>query len=81
MARIYLQKQKLLLQTLICLKIIIPNCVGVNVLNENDADGDGSDDFSIVIKTPSGDVGDVILYSFKRGAWRQNLMSSSTKQC
>ncbi|MBK6274152.1 MAG: hypothetical protein IPF58_05315 [Saprospirales bacterium] len=52
-------------------EIIIPNCVGVNVLNENDADGDGSDDFSIVIKTPSGDVGDVILYSFKRGAWQQ----------
>jgi hypothetical protein len=52
-------------------EIIIPNCIGVNVLNENDVDGDGSDDFSIVIKTPSGDVGDVILYSFKRGAWQE----------
>ena len=41
------------------------------LLNENDVDGDGSDDFSIVIKTPSGDVGDVILYSFKRGAWQE----------
>lgn len=52
-------------------EIIIPNCVGVNVLNENDVDGDGSDDFSIVVKTPSGDVGEVILYSFKRGAWQE----------
>ncbi|MFN8282877.1 MAG: hypothetical protein U0U67_06650 [Chitinophagales bacterium] len=52
-------------------EIKIPNCIGVNVLNENDADGDGSDDFSVVVKTPSGDVGDVILYSFKRGAWQQ----------
>jgi hypothetical protein len=31
-------------------EIVLPNCVGVNVLNENDVDGDGSDDFSIVIK-------------------------------
>ena len=51
-------------------EIIIPNCVGVNVLNENDVDGDGSDDFSVVIKTPDGNVGDVILYSFKRGKWQ-----------
>jgi hypothetical protein len=45
--------------------------VGVNVLNENDVDGDGSDDFSVVLKRPNGDVGDVILYSFKRGKWLQ----------
>lgn len=51
-------------------EIIIPNCVGVNVLNENDVDGDGADDFSIVLKTPDGNVGDVILYSFKRGNWQ-----------
>jgi hypothetical protein len=51
-------------------EIIIPNCVGVNVLNENDVDGDGSDDFSIVVKTPDGNVGDVNLYSFKRGKWQ-----------
>jgi ketosteroid isomerase-like protein len=50
-------------------EIIIPNCIGVNVLNENDVDGDGSDDFSVVVKTPEGDVGDVLLYSFKRGKW------------
>ncbi|MDB5227368.1 MAG: heat shock protein DnaJ domain protein [Bacteroidota bacterium] len=50
-------------------EIVLPNCVGVNVLNENDVDGDGSDDFSIVIKKPDGNVGDVILYSFKRGRW------------
>lgn len=51
-------------------EIIVPNCIGVNVLNENDVDGDGSDDFSIVVKTPDGSVGDVILYSFKRGKWK-----------
>jgi ketosteroid isomerase-like protein len=51
-------------------EIVVPNCVGVNVLNENDVDGDGSDDFSIVVKTPDGNVGDVILYSFKRGKWQ-----------
>ncbi len=50
-------------------EIRIPQCVGVNVLNENDVDGDGSDDFSIVIKSPDGMVGDVLLYSFKRGKW------------
>ncbi len=50
-------------------EIRIPQCVGVNVLNENDVDGDGSDDFSIVIKSPEGTVGDVVLYSFKRGKW------------
>ena len=52
-------------------EIMIPNCVGVNVLNENDVDGDGSDDFSIVVKNPDGEVGDVILYSFKRGKWQE----------
>lgn len=52
-------------------EITIPNCIGVNVLNENDVDGDGSDDFSVVVKQPDGDVGDVILYSFKRGAWQE----------
>lgn len=52
-------------------EIIIPNCVGVNVLNENDVDGDGSDDFSVVIKKPDGEVGDVVLYSFKRGKWQE----------
>ena len=52
-------------------EIVLPNCVGVNVLNENDVDGDGSDDFSIVIKKPDGQVGEVILYSFKRGKWQQ----------
>lgn len=52
-------------------EIVIPNCVGVNVLNENDVDGDGSDDFSIVVKNPDGNVGDVILYSFKRGKWQE----------
>ncbi len=52
-------------------EIVIPNCIGVNVLNENDADGDGSDDFSLVVKKPDGDVGDVILYSFKRGQWQE----------
>lgn len=51
-------------------EITIPNCVGVNVLNENDVDGDGSDDFSVVIKKPDGNVGDVLLYSFKRGKWQ-----------
>lgn len=51
-------------------EIIIPDCIGVNVLNENDVDGDGSDDFSIVVKTTDGNVGDVILYSFKRGKWQ-----------
>lgn len=50
-------------------EIIIPNCIGVNVLNENDVDGDGSDEFSVVLKSPEGDVGNVILYSFKRGKW------------
>ncbi len=52
-------------------EITIPNCVGVNVLNENDIDGDGSDDFSVVIKKPNGEVGNVILYSFKRGQWKE----------
>lgn len=52
-------------------EITIPNCIGVNVLNENDVDGDGSDDFSVVVKQPDGEVGDVILYSFKRGAWQE----------
>lgn len=52
-------------------EIIIPNCIGVNVLNENDVDGDGSDDFSVVIKKQDGEVGDVILYSFKRGKWQE----------
>lgn len=52
-------------------EIVIPNCIGVNVLNENDVDGDGSDDFSVVIKKPDGEVGDVILYSFKRGKWQE----------
>jgi len=52
-------------------EIVIPNCVGVNVLNENDVDGDGSDDFSIVIKNPDGEVGNVVLYSFKRGKWQE----------
>lgn len=50
-------------------EITIPNCIGVNVLNENDVDGDGADDFSVVIKKPNGDIGDVILYSLKRGKW------------
>ena len=50
-------------------EITIPNCIGVNVLNENDVDGDGSDDFSLVVKTPDGNVGDVILFSYKRGKW------------
>ena len=52
-------------------EITIQNCVGVNVLNENDVDGDGADDFSVVIKKEDGDVGDVILYSFKRGNWQE----------
>lgn len=52
-------------------EIIIPSCIGANVLNENDVDGDGSDDFSIVIKNPDGEVGNVILYSFKRGKWQE----------
>lgn len=52
-------------------EIVIPNCVGVNVLNENDVDGDGADDFSVVIKKPNGEIGDVILYSFKRGKWQE----------
>jgi ketosteroid isomerase-like protein len=52
-------------------EITLTNCVGVNVLNENDADGDGSDDFSVVIKNPDGEVGNVILYSFKRGKWQE----------
>lgn len=52
-------------------ELVIPNCIGVNVLNENDVDGDGSDDFSVVIKEPDGEVGDVILYSFKRGKWQE----------
>jgi len=52
-------------------EITIPNCIGVNVLNENDVDGDGSDDFSVVVKQPDGEVGDVIVYSFKRGAWQE----------
>jgi hypothetical protein len=51
-------------------EIDIPNCIGVNVLNENDVDGDGSDDFSVVVKKPDGEVGDVLLYSFKRGKWQ-----------
>ncbi len=50
-------------------EIILQNTVGVNVLNENDVDGDGSDDFSVVIKKPNGEYGNVILYSFKRGNW------------
>jgi hypothetical protein len=50
-------------------EIVLENCVGVNVLNENDVDGDGSDDFSIVLKRPDGTTGEVILYSFKRGKW------------
>lgn len=50
-------------------EISLQNCVGVNVLNENDVDGDGSDDFSIVIKKPNGEYGNTILYSFKRGNW------------
>lgn len=50
-------------------EITLDNCVGVNVLNENDVDGDGSDDFSVVLKRPGGDVGEVILYSYKRGKW------------
>lgn len=52
-------------------EIIIPNCYGVNVLNENDVDGDGSDDFSVVIKKEDGEVGNVLLYSFKRGKWNE----------
>lgn len=52
-------------------EITIPNCIGVNVLNENDIDGDGVDDFSVVIKKPNGEVGNVILYSFKRGQWKE----------
>jgi hypothetical protein len=52
-------------------EIALENCVGVNVLNENDVDGDGSDEFSVVLKRPNGDVGEVILYSFKRGKWEQ----------
>ncbi|MCB9034295.1 MAG: hypothetical protein H6553_10690 [Chitinophagales bacterium] len=52
-------------------EIEVPNCVGVNVLNENDVDGDGSDDFSIVVKKPDGSVGDVILFAFHRGKWEQ----------
>jgi hypothetical protein len=52
-------------------EITIDNCIGVNILNENDVDGDGSDDFSVVIKTPDGANGDVILYSLKRGKWKQ----------
>ena len=52
-------------------EITLENCVGVNVLNENDVDGDGSDEFSVVLKRPDGNVGDVILYSFKRRKWEQ----------
>ena len=52
-------------------EISVSNCIGVNVLNENDVDGDGADDFSIVVKTKNGEVGDVILYSFKRGKWQE----------
>ncbi len=52
-------------------EIILPNCVGVNVLNENDVDGDGADDFSVVIKKPNGEIGDVVLYSLKRGKWHE----------
>ena len=52
-------------------EIEIANAVGANVLNENDIDGDGADDFSVVVKKPDGTVGDVILYSFKRGQWKE----------
>ena len=52
-------------------EIVLENCVGVNVLNENDVDGDGSDEFSVVLKRPDGNVGEVVLYSFKRGRWEQ----------
>jgi hypothetical protein len=52
-------------------EIVIQNCVGVNVLNENDVDGDGSDDFSVVIKRTDGNVGDVVLFSYKRGKWQE----------
>lgn len=52
-------------------EIEIPNCIAVNVLNENDVDGDGNDDFSVVIKKPDGSVGDVMLFAFHRGQWDQ----------
>lgn len=52
-------------------EINIENCIGVNVLNENDVDGDGADDFSIVIKKPNGDIGNTILYTYKRGEWKK----------
>lgn len=52
-------------------EIVIENCIGVNILNENDVDGDGADDFSVVIKKPDGSFGDVVLYSYKRGKWKQ----------
>lgn len=52
-------------------EIILDNCVGVNVLNENDVDGDGADDFSVVMKKPDGQVGNVILFTYKRGKWQK----------
>lgn len=52
-------------------EIILPSCVSVNVLNENDVDGDGSDDFSVVVKKTDGGIGDVILFSLKRGKWNE----------
>ena len=59
-------------------EIIIDNCIGVNIMNENDVDGDGADDFSVVIKKPDGTYGDVILYSYKRGKWKQLATFKST---
>jgi hypothetical protein len=61
-------------------EINIENCIGVNVLNENDVDGDGADDFSIVIKKANGEVGNVILYSFKRGAWIKTIQFTAPSE-
>jgi ketosteroid isomerase-like protein len=52
-------------------EITLSNCVGINVLNENDVDGDGSDDFSLILKNPDGSTGDAVLFSFKRGRWKE----------
>lgn len=61
-------------------EIIIPNCIGVNVLNENDVDGDGSEDFSVVMKKPNGEIGNVILYSFKRGKWNELVKFKASEE-
>ncbi|HMU97605.1 MAG TPA: hypothetical protein PLJ37_11310 [Chitinophagales bacterium] len=60
-------------------EIDIENCIGVNIMNENDVDGDGADDFSIVIKKPDGSYGSIILYSYKRGNWKQLAKFKATQ--